>query len=152
MIRSQRLFLVLLGIGACSSARGGLFSLGPRPAELAGMWVDSAKTAALDSSVWILTPDGADRRLHITVSLEPDRSPRIEREDKRHGLWYLSGPLTDMSKRALCYQRRARDGGSCVRFRIDTVAGVGATRRRLVILGFRGEREAIPQVFLERRP
>lgn len=152
MIHSQRVFLMCLGIGACSSARGGLFSLGPRPAELAGMWIDSAKTTALDSSVWILAPDGADRRLHITVSRAADGLPRVDRDDKRYGLWYLAGPLADTAKRALCYQRRARDGGSCVRFRIDTITGGGATRRRLVILGFRGEREATPQVFLERLP
>ena len=150
MFLSLRLILVL-GIGACSAACGRFFTLGPRPSELAGTWVDSAKTTQTDSSLWILAPNGADRVLHITVSPRVNTSPRVESHETRRGSWYMSGALADASKRALCFKRRARDGPSCMRFRLDTVIKNGS-RRRLVLLGDRRERQTSEQVFVERVP
>ena len=141
-----------LGATACSWPSGGLFSLGPRPADLSGAWIDSAKTTISDSSIWVLAPNGADGTLRIRIVAEPNGATHVERDDTRYGSWYLQGTLSDTEKRALCFKRRPRDGASCVRFRLDTISFDHGMRRRLTIFGYRGERTTADRILLERLP
>jgi hypothetical protein len=151
--RMRVLTITVLGaltLAGCHPA-GGWFSRGPAPAQLAGFWVDSARSSSTDSSIWVLTPEGVDRRVRIRL-LNDRQDPRVKRDDSKFGRWYLSGDMSDSLGRALCTVRRARDGGSCMTFRLDTVSRDGASRRRLVILGFRGERQTAERILLERMP
>ena len=59
--------LLLAGVTSCASS-GGLFSVGPKPHELVGVWIDSAKATPTDTIAWILGADGDDRTLHVHVS------------------------------------------------------------------------------------
>jgi hypothetical protein len=144
--------LALLGVGACSIGGTHLFSTAPRPAELAGLWVDSVKTTPVDSSLWVLAPDGADRTLRIRVIRAADGTSHIDRHETNYGSWYLSGSLADTAHRALCFQQRARNGASCVRFQLDTVVSGARPRRRLIILGYQGNHHSGNRVLLERVP
>jgi hypothetical protein len=141
-----------VGAAGCASADGGLFSLGPRPVELAGVWIDSVKTTTSDSSMWVLTPRGADRMLRIHIVTEASGAMRIRRDDTRYGSWYLAGALADTAKRTLCVKRRPRDGASCMRFRLDTISSDHISRRRVTILEYRGDRTTSDRVLLERFP
>ncbi|GJG85780.1 hypothetical protein tb265_09610 [Gemmatimonadetes bacterium T265] len=126
----------------------------PRPAA-AGQWVDLAKTASGDTSVWVLAPDGADALLRVRVG--PDGRRREER--RYFGRWSL-GATADGAP-ALCFVRRpGRDAASCAAFVVDTVRAGGAgeagapdvPRRRLVLRGYAGQHHTGGRVLLERGP
>lgn len=134
---------------ACASERGAWFSLGPRPSEIAGVWIDVARTSYSDTVAWVLAPNGDDRTLHIGVNRDADGVAATTKHETWNGMWYLSGKLTDTTDRAICFKRRVRDGATCVRFRMDT-AGVHALRQ-MTVLGYQGQRQAIEHIFFERR-
>ena len=137
-----------MAIAACAPG-GRLFTPGPRPVELAGAWIDSAATTAHDSIVWILAPNGDDRMLALSV--RPDSSGRetIHRDEKSAGFWYLQGALTDTAGRVICYKKRARNGGTCVHFTLDSIRlANGMQRRRLTVRDFPGAAGLPPRVFL----
>lgn len=147
----------LLAAG-CASAGGGWFQLGPHPAALAGVWVDSSSATPTDTVAWVLAANGQDRTLVVHVlpskggGANTTPAP-VTRRETRYGFWYLKGALGDTARQALCFQRRVRDGASCAPFRLDTVpAGAGtATRRRLRVLGFGGAHRTGGRVLVERR-
>ena len=144
--------LVILTIATamgCASANGGLFSLGPRPAALAGVWIDSARTSATDSSLWLLEPQGDERSVRVSAGRGGVSGSRVERSPERS--WYLSGDLTDTTHRSLCLKRRPRDGATCMQFSLDTLRSGGGSRRRLIVFGSE-DRKAPGTVFLERLP
>lgn len=133
----------------CASANGGLFSLGPRPRALAGVWIDSVRTSATDSSLWVLEAKGNERSVRISAASAMAGQRRTERSPERS--WYLLGDLTDTTRRSLCVKRRPRDGATCSHFRLDTLRLAGTLRRRLIVM--RGDDRAAPgTVFLERLP
>jgi hypothetical protein len=144
-------WLALVLSAACASGSGNWFSFGPRPPELAGVWIDVAQTSPSDTVAWILAPNGADRTMHKTVRPDSRGVPTVAVHEISNGLWYLSGRLEDTTNRAICYKRRARDGATCLRFRMDTVA-TPRFLRRLTVLGYRGERLKEPRVFVDMRP
>ena len=122
----------------------------PHPEALTGQWVDSARTNAADTSVWILKPNGDDLALRIGA---PGDSGGRASSPRLYGRWYLSGELADTAGRALCFtQRPGRDAPSCVRFRLDTVVVNGALRRRLTLSGYLGAHATSDRVLIARRP
>ena len=135
---------------ACASS-GGLFSVGPKPRELVGVWIDSAKTTAFDTLAWVLASNGDDGTLHVTVMRDPQGTLVAQSEEKRYGFWYLEGDLHDTSGRAFCVKPRARDGGTCTRFRMDTL-NTRPVRRRLVMINYHGAHHTADRVLLERLP
>jgi len=151
LISATFLTLLVLPV-ACSSATGGLFTLAPKPPDLAGMWVHSIKSTPLDTSIWVLAPTGVDRTLHIRVTSDPTGTEHVERDDNRYGSWYLSGSLSDTTGRQLCVVRRPLDGASCTRFRLDTISSASGNHRRLVILGYRGNPTTADRILRERKP
>ena len=92
---------------------------------------------------------GDFRALHIRVWSSNGGSPRIEREDTHYAQWYVSGSLADTLRREFCFKRRARDGGSCMRFQLDTLAD---GRRRLRMLGYVSQVHPRVWVLTERLP
>lgn len=156
---------VAVALGGCA---GPLFQYGLRPRELAGTWVDLAHTTATDTTAWVLRSDGYDGTLHITVDTAASAAragqPRVTRQETRFGSWYLDGAITDTAHRAICYKRRAREGSTCVRFRLDTLAAQSAraardsaasasrTRRQLTLFGYVGRHHTGTRVLVERIP
>ena len=130
-----------------------LFSPGPRPKELAGAWVDSASTTARDTVVWVLTPSGDDRRLMLSVRRDALGRETIHRNEKSAGVWYLQGSLTDTTQRAICYKKRALDGGTCVHFTLESTRLANGTQsRRLTVRDFPGASDMPPRVFFASQP
>jgi hypothetical protein len=142
--------LALVLTAACASGSGSWFSFGPRPPELAGVWIDVALTTSSDTVAWILAPNGADRTMHKFVRRDSRGVPSVVVHETSNGFWYLSGRLEDTTHRAICYKRRARDGATCVRFRMDTVASPRSFRR-LRVLDYRGEPLKEERVFVDMR-
>ena len=135
-----------LFLAACASGSGNWFSLGPRPSEIAGVWIDIGLTSYSDTVAWVLAPNGDDRTMRITIN----GMSAATTQETWNGIWYLSGRLADTSNRAICYKRRVRNGATCLRFRMDTVA-TAPLLRRLTVLGNEGQRLREGRVFLERR-
>ncbi len=116
---------------------------------VAGEWVDVAKTAPGDTSVWVLAPGGSDAALRIRVGA----GGRIEHERHYFGRWSL-GTTADGAS-ALCFVRRpGRDARSCAAYLLDSVPGVSGApaRRRLVLRGYAGEHHTSDRVLLQRVP
>jgi hypothetical protein len=148
-MRCAALALPLLLAGCASSSRW--FHAGPRPSELTGIWIDVEKTTAADTSAWLLGPGGDDLTLHFRVRAGSAGESTIERTQKRYGSWYVMGAVGDTAGRALCFQRRPRDGASCRSFRLDTLAGA-PRRRRLTVTGYPGQHHTSERVLVERLP
>jgi hypothetical protein len=129
--------LVLMSAGCASNSL--LFHSGPRPAELTGVWIDVEKSSPVDTSAWLLAPNGDDKTLHFVGT---------KTSEKRYASWYMAGTLSDTAGRALCFQKRPRDGATCRAFRLDTLAG----RRRLTVLGYPGAHHVSERVLIERLP
>ncbi len=127
------------------------FHSGPRPPELTGIWIDVEKTTAADTVAWSLGTGGDDITLHFKVLSDNAGMTRIEHSKKRYGSWYLSGDMRDTVARAICFQRRPRDGATCRGFRVDTLPGVPA-HRRLTVLGYPGAHHVSERVLVERLP
>jgi len=142
--------LALVLTAACASGSGSWFSFGPRPPEIAGVWIDVALTSSADTVAWILAPNGADRTRHTSVTRDGRGAPSVVVRETSNGFWYLEGRLKDTNTRAICYKRRARDGATCLHFRMDTVA-TPRFLRRLTVFGYRGERLKEERVFVDTR-
>ena len=113
-----------------------------RPAELAGEWIDVARSTPADTFVWLLRPSGEDRTLHIRGGVSDSR---------RSGSWHVSGRSSDGSRRGLCFSGHpGRSPASCVAFRMDTVSRRGGPQRRLILMGYPGRRHVGERTLLER--
>ena len=143
--------LAALGVATACSSTGGLFPEGPRPPELAGIWIDVVKTTPTDTLAWLLESDGADRTLEVRY--ERDESGVMSRQEHKrsYGFWYMDGRLQDTSSRAVCFKPHPRAGPTCYRFRVDTLA-TSPPRRRLTVLGYRGNHSTADRVLVERLP
>jgi hypothetical protein len=141
---------VLVLAAGCAGGSRNWFSPGPRPLEIAGVWIDVALSSPSDTVAWILAPSGSNRTSHISVGQDSRGVPSTVAHEKSNGLWYLSGRLGDTTTQAICYKRRARDGGTCLRFQMDTVSGPRLLRR-LRVFSYSGDHRNGARVFLERR-
>lgn len=144
--------VAVAGLVACTA--GGLFRLGPRPAALVGVWIDSALATPSDTVAWVLTAHGNDRTLHVVVTRDSTGRATLRRSTGGYGYWYLHGELSDTAHRALCFKARPRDGGSCYHFRLDTLitSAPGVRRRRLRVLAYRGRQHTRDRILIERLP
>jgi hypothetical protein len=144
--------LMAAAIVAC--AVGSRFSaMGSRPPEIAGLWIDSSLTTADDTLAMELGLDGVNRSLVITVERDANHAAVTRQRQSWRGYWYLSGDIGDTTHRELCFRENAREGGTCLRFRVDTLVGTSAqTRRRLVIYGQRDQPSQGNRVLMERKP
>ena len=145
------LLIAWLGaLGGCTSSTWWLRP-GPRPAELVGTWVDSARTTPTDSVGWVLADNGSDRRFVLAVRQKTGQQTEVTRHEQSNGWWYLSGALTDTIGRTFCVWRR-HYLPSCFPFRLDSLTEArGAGQRRLRIYP-NGDPAGKPlYVFLERR-
>lgn len=142
--------LLITGVLACAS-RGTLFSFGPRPAEIVGVWIDVAQTSKTDTIAWVLAADGDDQTMRLVVHDSAGKHLAKVRETW-NGWWYVTGKLSDSKHRAICCKRRPRDGATCLRFRLDTLSILGAERRRLTILGYPNDDWPQPRIFVGHRP
>ena len=115
--------LPLLTLAACAS----LGHVGPRPADVAGEWVDVARATPADTFVWLLRPSGADSTLHVRVGGTP--------VSRRSGIWYVSGEQPEASRRRLCFVAHpGRSARSCTAFRLETRRVDGSARRALTLV------------------
>ena len=140
-----RALLLITAVPACASTSP-LFTLGRRPREIAGTWIDVAQTSATEEVAWVLSPDGNDHTRRVVVRDSSHRPLRTVRESW-NGWWYVSGNLSDSKHRAICYKRRPRDGPTCLRFRLDTLDTRG-TRRRLTVFGYPNADWPQPRIFI----
>lgn len=140
--------VVLLVITTACGSTGGLFTYGPRPHELAGVWVDSSKSTPTDTIAWTLAESGEDGTLHISVARDSGGA-RVSQTRTRYGNWYVDGSMADSASRRLCFKRRPRDGPTCNRFRIDSLAN---RPRRLTILGYHSAHHVGDRTLFERLP
>lgn len=149
-LRSGRQLAALLVV-ACASGQT-LFSLGPRPDEIAGVWIDSAQSSKTDAVAWVLSPNGDDRTVQLAFRQDTAGTRMATVRDTWNGWWYLSGKLSDSAHHAICYKRRPRDGATCLRFRLDTLNVPPTSRRRLTILGPPGKDWTQPRIFIAHVP
>lgn len=112
--------------------------------DIAGEWVDVAKTTPNDSSIWVLANGGDDQ----SMRLERDNANRWHESRHHYGRWrVVHGDDADK----LCVVRRpGRDALSCVRYRLDTVVVDGTHRRHLLLLGYAGEHHTTDRSLVER--
>ena len=137
------------GLASCATVHRFL-STGSRPVELVGQWVDSVKSTASDTSVWVLAAGSRNELLRISVHRE-NGLVTLESKETYNGFWSLRGTMID-SKRALCLRREPRSGPSCTRFDLDTVrSSTGETLKRLVLRSYEGDSPGADRVLLERR-
>ena len=115
------------------------------------MWIDVAKTTPTDTLAWLLEPNGADRTLQVRQLRDDAGEVRREELRRSYGAWYMSGELRDTTGRALCFKPHARFGPTCFGFRLDTLTAA-PVRRRLTIIGYRGNHSTADRVLIERLP
>jgi hypothetical protein len=113
----------------------GLFQLGPRPAQLAGVWLDSSTTTPTDTFSRVLDQGGDDRSFHVRVIRNASGRAVLDTQSTRNGRWWVSGDLSDTVGRRLCVTPRpGRNPGTCITFRLDTlVMASGNGYRRLTL-------------------
>ena len=131
----------LLLAAACAShgLLGG--GAGVHPTELVGEWLDSAKTRAADSSLWVFTSTGEDQVRRVR--------PSGERTVRHYGYWFMQGSL-GAADRALCFTNRpGRSAPTCLPFDLDSVRTAGGLRKRIVVRGYHGAHSSGDRVLLE---
>ena len=148
--------LVLWSLAACGgrSFLGG--SVREHPAALTGQWVDSAKSTATDTSLWLLDDSGNDGSQHIRRQLDEhgaSTGPFAATRARHFGYWFFRGTLQDVSDRALCFTNRpGRSAPTCLPFDFDSLSTPGGMRRRIVVRSYTGAHTTSDRVLLERVP
>ena len=143
---------------SCRSASllGG--SMRDHPVALVGAWVDSVKSTAADTSLWLLDASGNDGSQHIRRATDgasngPATGAYIATTARHFGYWFFRGALQDTSDRALCFTNRpGRSAPTCVPFDLDSARTPTGTRRRLVVRSYHGAHSTSDRVLLERLP
>ena len=151
VVRFCEIGAVSLAAAGCAS-NGPWFSAGPHPASLSGTWIDQELSTARDTVAWILDSHGSDRTLHLSMVTDQNGRPNLRRREVVSGIWYTEGDPADSAARTLCHKRRARDGGSCVHYQLDTVTVNQVRLRRLTMFDFTGRARTPSRVLLERLP
>jgi hypothetical protein len=144
--------LALLGLIAISACAA-LFSSSRHPADLTGLWLDAAAATATDSTFWLLAENGEQRIVRVAQVTGVDGAMRMERNESFGGQWWsISGRMSDVLQRRLCFTVRPRVEGACYRFDIDTVASGSAVQRRMTVYAYPINRPRQPpadRVFLQ---
>lgn len=127
------------------------------PSALVGQWVDSIKSTAADTSIWLLGASGNDAAQHVRLesgSGQQASAPAfVTTPEKHYGYWYVQGSLADSADRALCFTKRpGRSAPSCLPFDLDSVSTPAGMRRRLVVRGYEGQHTTADRVLLSRQP
>ena len=94
---------LLTGTGC---ALGNWFHFGPRPPELVGTWIDSARATPTDTVAWVLKANGDDQSFHISIRRDAKGATVVKQLQQHDTQWYLSGSLTGTSQPKLCFKRR----------------------------------------------
>ena len=143
-VHVQVLAVLLVSVAGCVTLGGGRGG----PDSVAGEWVDLHKSLAGDTSVWVLTPDGDDQLLHVTVG-----PTGIDTARRHFGRWSIERRNSASSSATLCFVRRpGRDAPSCVDYTLDTISQRGRPMRRLLLHGYAGEHHTGDRELVERIP
>ena len=148
--------LILFAAAACRGLSFPAGGMRDHPAALVGQWVDSTKSTAADTSLWLLDGTGNDGSQHIRRPFD-ERSgstgPFVATTARHFGYWFFRGTLQDTSDRALCFTNRpGRSAPTCRSFDFDSVMTPGGVRRRLVVRSYQGAHTISDRVLLERMP
>ena len=114
---------------------------GPRPAAVAGVWIDSTRSVPGDTLLWALSPEGSalldltartDHPSEAPLRSDPYAGP-ARRARTYHGTWYTRPSASGGGAPELCFMRPGREAETCSPFSVDTttVAGVRTVRLRL---------------------
>lgn len=125
------------------------------PPQLVGTWVDLAKSSPTDTALWILGPGGEDAAQHLVRATADANAGAafVLTEPKHYGYWFAQGAMSDSASRAICFTNRpGRSAPTCLSFALDSVREGSATRRRLLVHGYRGERHTSDRVLVAREP
>lgn len=148
--------LILCAVAACRGLSFPAGGMREHPAALVGQWVDSAKSTATDTSLWLLDESGNDGSQHIRRELDERGAGTgsFSSTQARHfGYWFFRGALQDTSDRALCFTNRpGRSAPTCRQFDIDSMATPKGMRRRMVVHSYQGAHTTSDRVLLERVP
>ena len=144
--------MMLTAAASCATLHGGLAGGTSRPPEVSGEWIDVRHAAPNDTSLWVLRADGYDGTAHL-VQTQTSAGLTPVRHQTRYATWYLRGTLADSANRMICFARRlGRDGLTCLRFSLDTIATSAGPRRRMVVSGYPGEHTTGDRVLIARDP
>jgi hypothetical protein len=146
-MRRMALTLAPLFVISVGCASGSPFHSGPRSPELVGTWVDSAASTPTDTVAWDLASNGDFRTLAIRSRTTPGDSLSGIIDGRHYAEWFVSGSMSDTSRREFCFKRRARNGGSCMHFEIDRMPD---GRRRLRLSGYADRERTGQRVLTER--
>lgn len=151
-MRAFRIRALVLLIATAIGCRS-LYAPSPKPAQLVGVWVDSASATATDTVAWVLAADGADRTLHLHVTVDSAGRSHVSRDERGYSSWYVDGTMGDTLQQSICVQNHAgRRESNCSRFILDTLptSPGGTVRRRLRIFGYCSRHHTGDRVLLER--
>lgn len=150
MVRIAAVPIVALALAlSCSGTlpwlRGDLAN---HPAALVGEWVDVAKSSPLDSSFWILEPDGDDEGLRITRR-SGDEGPGHQSR-QHYGYWFVRASSNQPAE--LCVTRRpSRDAPSCTAFALGVDSATRPPRRVARLAAYAGSHHVGERMLVERR-
>ena len=147
--------LILFAAGACRGLSFPAGGMRDHPAALVGQWVDSAKSTAADTSLWLLDGAGNDGSQHIRrlVDEHGNTGPFAPTTARHFGYWFFRGTLQDTSDRAVCFTNRpGRSAPTCRPVAFDSVSTRAGMRRRLVVRSYQGAHSIADRVLLERVP
>jgi hypothetical protein len=137
---------LFVSTGCAGAHLGGLLEYS-HPADLVGVWADSAQTTAADTIAWVFGPRGSDETLTVRSGGDASGHSSVTREQGGYGYWYVAGPMDDPAHRQICFRYRGRGPNSCFAFTLDTIrTAAGATLRRLFIPQYRGQRHTRDRV------
>lgn len=145
--RAHAFVTVLVALTACGGGlpwlRGDLVN---HPAALVGEWIDVAKSAPADSSIWVLSANGNDEVLSITRDSLADARARVSR--RHYGYWYVRG---SGGTQEFCVNRRpGRDAPSCTRFTIGVDSSAAPPRSALRLAAYSGAHHTSERVLVAR--
>ena len=143
----RSLILLLLGAAACASVPH--LAMSNRPAAVSGEWIDVRHATPDDTSLWILRGDGYDGTAHL-IRRVTEAGVVTERHQTKYATWYLRGDIAD-STHQICFARRlGRDGLTCWRFLLDTIATADGMRRRMIVKDYQGQHTRADRILLAR--
>jgi hypothetical protein len=148
----QQTVAIALALGVAACATIPLVPSSTRPPQIAGEWVDVAKSTPTDTSLWLLRADGYDGSAHIRVTIDSMGMAHASRTESKYGSWYMTGTLGDSLHESICFSKRVgRFGASCIAFAMDTVGSVAGPLPRLKLHNYRGMHHIADRLLVARR-
>lgn len=154
-LRTALLCATVCAAPACHSTAFLGAGMREHPVALVGEWVDSVKSTAADTSLWLLDASGNDGSQHLRRIAGPasPSGPFTATPARHFGYWFFQGALEDSSHRAICFTNRpGRSAPTCLPFDLGSVSTPGGLRRRLVVRSYHGAHTTSDRVLLERLP